>query len=136
MSEDVPQIGNEVRESTEPIRIRNWTEIQRNGLHKQPINERIDAMTYIKPFPLKEVDLLTIKRFIRFCRFNSKNDWGIGLKILLDYVDTDAKTTLLYDKQLKIEEEISGLKSELNEMKEKPKEKKVVKGFGGGKKDE
>jgi hypothetical protein len=123
-------IGDEILSSEEPIRIRTWQEIIMSKEHKAPIQERIDAMTYIKPFPIKECDLLTIKRFIHFCRFNSKNDWGIGLKMLLDYVDADAKNIMIFDKMMQLEGELEGLKTEISSLKDKMNEKKERVGFG------
>jgi hypothetical protein len=123
-------IGEQIIDSDEPIRIRSWQEINETGEHKKPLNERVDAMTYVKPFPIKEIDLLTIKRFIKFCRFNSKNDWGIGLKILLDYVEGDAKSIMLFDKMMRIESEIEGVKAEIQDFK-KSDERTEKKTFGG-----
>lgn len=115
-------VGEEIRSSDEPLRIRTWQETLQRGEHKKPLNERIDAMTYIKPFPIKEVDLLTIKRFINFSRFNSKNDWGVGLKMLLDYADGDAKIMMLYDRILQVERDVEGIIIALDEPKQQQKE--------------
>lgn len=126
-------VGKEVRTTDEPLRIRTWQETIQREEHKKPMNERVDAMTYIKPFPIKECDLLTIKRFIQFCRFNSKNDWGVGLKMLMDYVETDAKTLLLYDKILKLENDMEGLKVLVDNKQGEDEEKGERKTFGGRK---
>jgi len=128
----VPIVGEEIKDSDEPIKIRSWQETIQNNEHKAPIKERIDAMTYIKPFPIKEVDLLTIKRFINFCRFNAKNDWGVGLKVLLDYVDTDAKNVMLYNKIMDLESQLEAMSSRITELAEKPKETKKKGTFGRG----
>jgi len=132
-NEKVPRVGEEIRSSNEPVRIRTWQEIQRENECKKPIQERIDAMTYVKPFPIKEVDLLTIKRFIKFCRFSSKNDWGVGLKILLDSIDYDAKTMMLYEKISALESRIEGLESSQQEptREVETNEDKPKKTFGG-----
>jgi hypothetical protein len=84
-------------------------------------------MTFIKPFIIKEVDLLTVKRLIQYARFNAKNDWGTAIRMLLDYVDTDAKNIMLYNRMLEFETRLERLEASLEE---KEPEKKKVRGFG------
>ncbi len=119
-------VGQEIKNSDEQIRIRSWDEIRTTGEHNKPINERVDAMTYIKPFNIKEVDLMTIKRFISYARFNAKNDWGTAMKMLLDNTEADAKEVMLYENILALKQEVEQIKAEI----EKKPETKVVKTFG------
>lgn len=123
-------VGNEPRMSDESVILRSWHESLKTGMHKTPIKERVDAMTLIQGYCIKEIDLLTVKRFIQFCRFNTKNDWGVGLKLLLDFVESDSKTVMLYDKITAVESRVEAVEATLNKP---PQEKKTPTTFGGDK---
>lgn len=127
---DETAVGREVTSSDEPVRIRSWQEILGDNTHKKPINERVDAMTLVKGLNLKEIDLLTLKRLIKFARFNTKNDWGIAIKTLLDSVESDSKTMMLYDKIISMENNIEELYNMIIKNDGKKEAKKVVKTFG------
>lgn len=110
------------------IKFRSWGEVCEQGLHKQNISQRVDAMTLIKPFIIKECDLLTIKRIVNYSRVNSKGDWGLALKMLLDAAEADAKTTLLYEKIINLESMFNAFVGKPEKVEEDPKAKKT---FGG-----
>lgn|SRR3990167_5375223 len=111
------------------VKLRSWSEVLNDGLHKQDIVNRVDAMTLVKPFVIKEIDMLTLKRLVRYCRQNAKNDWGTGIKMLLDAAEADAKTMMLYEKIVVLEDKVESL---IGKPQEEKKEKKEFKGFGGG----
>lgn len=119
------------REDYGTIKLKSWGEVCQGNLHKQNIVERVDAMTLIKPFVIKEIDMFTLKRLIRYCRMNSKNDWALGIKMLLDQCEGDAKSMMLYEKLVTLEENYNK-HLEVLHNETKKEEPKKVKTFGGG----
>ena len=91
------------------LKFKGWGEVKQEELHKQPLNSRVDSLTIVKPFVINEMDLATIKRLVLWCRRHSKGEWALGIKMLLDAQEEDAKTMLLYEKICKLEERVEAL---------------------------
>lgn len=118
-------------EEKNTIKMRSWQEVLEGGLHKQPIQERIDSMTYVKPFVIKEIDMLTIKRVERFSKMHSKGDWGIGLRLMTELIDTDTKYSMLFTMLNDLADRVESIEAMLAQPQEETEKKPKV--FGGGK---
>ena len=87
------------------------------------IQDRVEEIT-TTTFSIQGVPIRVFKRFLRFCEDNAKiwRDrtgqkqireelcYSIGLAILLDSWDTDAKHQLLFDRIVKLEDKLNGNK--------------------------
>lgn len=113
------------------IKLRSWGEIIQAGIHKENIRDRVDAMTIVKPFIIKEIDLLTLKEFVKYCRMNTKGDWGMGISTLLREHTLGGVNTILYEKLLLIEERMEYIEGNIAGMVGEEKKEDKKKTFGG-----
>jgi len=111
---------------------------------KKNTKERVKEIS-VRTFTIGGCPETVYDRFIKFCEQNAKNVryfkdekgklhtkeeiiYHIGLRILLDSFESDAKTMMLYEK-------IKNLEKRLALLEEKPKEenknRKKIKTFGG-----
>lgn len=87
------------------------------------VKERVDDMTY-RVFTIKDCPEKTYKRFIAWCEANSKNQtyviYHLGLKMLLDAVETNAKDIMLLEKIQELDDRLTALEEkEVEPVKER-----------------
>ena len=117
-----------------------------NEEFKETIKEKVQKIS-VRTFTISSCPEATYQQFIRFCEENARNvryfqdDDGklhekveiiyhVGLRLLLDGWEADAKTMMLYEKIKAMEGRLTLL--EQTPQKEEPK-RKEIKTFGGNK---
>lgn len=111
------------------------------------LKRRVENITTTS-FSISGVKITDFKRFIRFCEdnatvtkvyhdkqgnVNTKSElcYSIGLKHLLDIAESDAKNVMLFDRMVKLEEQLRELEGKVFKEQKQPEAKKEFKGMGG-----
>lgn len=94
------------------------------------LKERTDGLINIKSFSICGCPIKVIQEFKDFCVTETKNDYSMGLKILLERNRTNAQQEIM---AMRLQE----FEYRLGKMEEKPEqeETKKTKTFGGKKED-
>jgi len=80
--------------------------------------EKIEELTTIN-FSINKCQLAVFKRFREFCVKETNDNYGFGLKLLLDLKDANAKEMVLYENYLELKEEVEIIKKGLDKPKKK-----------------
>jgi len=98
-------------------------------VNEMGVKERSDALINVKSFSICSCPISVIKDFKEFCNIESKNDYSLGLKILLERNKINFQQEVFAMKIRELEDKIIIL--EEAPKQEKKEEKKNVKTFGG-----
>jgi len=94
------------------------------------MKERTDALINVKSFSICSAPISVIKDFKDFCKLESKNDYSLGLKILLERNRMNFQQEIFAIKIQELEGRIEALETKPQEPVEK---KEKIKTFGGDK---
>jgi len=94
------------------------------------MKERTDALINVKSFSICSAPISVIKDFKDFCKLESKNDYSLGLKILLERNRMNFQQEIFAIKIQELEGRLEALETKPQEPVEK---KEKIKTFGGDK---
>lgn len=111
---------------------------------KKSIVDRVEDMkTSIRTFTIGSCPEKTYQRFLNYCRTNAKNTkyfqddngkpvikeeliYHVGLRLLLDIAETDAKSMVLFEKIAKLEDRLDNIEKKFINPKVEDKKAKTM----------
>lgn len=96
----------------------------------KPMKDRVEEMT-TRNFWIANCPEKIYNQFVDYAKRETENSYARALKELLMIAETDAKTILLYERMLAIEDRLCKLEGEDESSKSIDKRKKIAT-FGGG----
>ena len=84
------------------------------------IKERVELIT-TRNFTISACPEKVFQRFVSFCKQETNNNYAMGIKLLLDVYEKNAKELVLYEKLLDHEDRLIALEEAVFGKKEKKK---------------
>jgi len=112
-------------------KIRGWDEVKSEGMLQDPLNDRVDKLIIVKPFPIKEINLYTVKRLVSFAQENTNGHWGQAIEMLLGVANKEAEEDIS-DWQAEVEQRLQMLEVAAYKGEEEQNGKKIPVTFGHG----
>jgi len=103
-------------------------------MKKNDVNERVDNLI-MRSFSICNCPIQVIKDFKRFCEIETRADYSMGLKILLERNIINFQQEVFAYKMKQLEEQLDELTALVASSEDK-EEQKVPKTFGKKKKEE